>query len=353
MFGCAGHINAVRGLRPACPLLDWARVFTLGVPRLAAVGEGVTTPGVGAVEIGERNAGQRVDNYLLAVLKGVPRSRIYRLLRKGEVRVNRRRVRPDYRLAAGDLVRLPPVRSAAPRSDPQVPETLRADLGARILARGRGWLVIDKPAGIAVHGGSGLALGVIEALRVLYPQQSLDLVHRLDRETSGCLLVASARGVLVDLQAQMRAGRVDKRYRLLVAGRWPRDLREVNAPLRKNTLSSGERMVTADASGKSALTHFRVERYLPGHTLLEARLGTGRTHQIRVHCQLMGYPIAGDAKYGDRDANRALRALGLRRLFLHAAALDFDDPEGGEVHCRAPLPGDLERLLERLAEETD
>lgn len=320
---------------------------------MAAVRGGAPTPGVGAIEVGERNAGQRVDNYLLAVLKGVPRSRIYRLLRKGEVRVNRRRVRPDYRLAAGDLVRLPPVRSAAPRSAPQVSEALRADLEARIVVRGRGWLVIDKPAGIAVHGGSGLALGIIEALRVLYPHQSLDLVHRLDRETSGCLLVASARSALVGLQAQMRGGRVEKRYRLLVAGRWPRELREVNAPLRKNTLSSGERMVTADASGKSALTHFRVEGYLPGHTLLEARLGTGRTHQIRVHCQLMGHPIAGDGKYGDRDVNRALRALGLRRLFLHAAALDFEEPGGAAVRCRAPLPGDLEQLLERLAAAAD
>jgi 23S rRNA pseudouridine955/2504/2580 synthase len=304
---------------------------------------------VALVEIAERQAGQRIDNYLLAALKGVPRSRIYRLLRKGEVRVNNRRVRPDFRLSAGDLVRLPPVRTAAPPPAPLVPESLRTDLLARVLARGRGWLVIDKPAGLAVHGGSGLALGLIEALRAIWPDQDLDLVHRLDRETSGCLLVASSRAALVDLQAQMRAGSLTKTYLVLVAGRWPRGLREVNAPLRKNTLSSGERMVRADATGKAAVTQFRVRSYLPGFTLLEARLDTGRTHQIRVHCQLMGHPIAGDPKYGDRELNRTLRELGCTRLFLHAAALEFRSPEGPAVSCVAPIPQVLEEVLERLA----
>lgn len=307
---------------------------------------------VALVEIAERQAGQRIDNYLLGALKGVPRSRIYRLLRKGEVRVNRRRVGPDFRLSTGDLVRLPPVRTADPRPAPTIPTSLRADLIARVLARGPGWLVIDKPAGLAVHGGSGLALGLIEALRATWPEQDLDLVHRLDRETSGCLLVASSRAALVHLQAQMRAGALTKTYLVLVAGRWPRELREVNAPLRKNTLSSGERMVRADATGKAAVTHFRVQRYLPGFTLLEARLDTGRTHQIRVHCQLMGHPIAGDPKYGDREVNRALRALGCTRLFLHAAALEFHSPEGGDVRCSAPVPEALDGMLERLTAQT-
>ncbi len=319
---------------------------------MAAVRPGGPVAGVGHREVTSQHAGQRIDNYLLSALKGVPRSRVYRLLRKGEVRVNRKRVRPDYRLAIGDVVRLPPVRDAAPRPALQVPQALRAEFAARVLAQGDGWLVIDKPAGIAVHGGSGLAFGVIEALRALHPDQNLDLVHRLDRDTSGCLLVARSRAALVDLQAQMRAAGVGKYYQALVVGHWPSDLREVNAPLRKNTLSSGERIVRADVAGKSAVTHFRVQRYLPGHTLLEARLGTGRTHQIRVHCQLMGFPIAGDAKYGARDANGALRELGLNRLFLHAAALEFKALDGSRARCVAPLPEDLACVIRNLASDT-
>jgi len=300
------------------------------------------------LDITETAAGQRIDNFLMTLLKGVPRSRIYRLVRKGEVRVNDKRVRPEYRLCAGDRLRLPPVRAAAQPAQPRVSQALRDDLAGRVLASGVGWMVLDKPSGIAVHGGSGLALGIIEAVRLIWPGGRLDLVHRLDRDTSGCLLIASSRGALVALQAQLRAGGMDKRYLVLVKGRWPRELREVNAPLRKNALSSGERVVRADVAGKAAITHFRVERYFPGHTLLEARLGTGRTHQIRVHCQLMGHPVAGDAKYGDAEANRALRRLGLKRLFLHAEGLAFDAPEGKRIRCRAPLSDDLEALLGRL-----
>ncbi len=300
-------------------------------------------------DVTERNAGQRIDNFLLTLLKGVPRSRIYRLLRKGEVRVNNKRTKPEYRLCIGDRVRLPPIRDAVAPAPVQVSQSLREDLEARVVARGNGWLVIDKPSGLAVHGGSGLTLGVIEALRKAWPEENLDLVHRLDRETSGCLLIASSRAALVALQAQMRDRGIDKRYWVLVKGRWPRELREVNAPLRKNTLSSGERMVRADVEGRPAITHFKVERQLPGHTLLEARLDTGRTHQIRVHCQLMGHPVAGDAKYGDPETNRALRGLGLRRLFLHAALLAFDDLDGQRIRCQTPLPEDLERVVARLA----
>lgn len=308
-------------------------------------------PGAGVVRLGitERNAGQRIDNFLLTLLKGVPRPRIYRLLRKGEVRINNKRVGPEYRLCVGDQLRLPPVRTAAAAAPTRISPTLRADLTDRVLARGQGWLVIDKPAGIAVHGGSGQALGMIEAARQIWPDTDLDLVHRLDRETSGCLLLATGRAALSALQAQMRAGSMGKRYQVLVVGRWPRDLREVNAPLQKNALSSGERIVRVHAAGKPAVTRFRVERYLPGYTLLEAWLDTGRTHQIRVHCQLMGHPVAGDTKYGDGEANRALRRLGLKRQFLHAAVLEFEAPGGSSVHCRAPLPDDLEALLGRLA----
>ena len=305
------------------------------------------------LDISEGAAGQRIDNFLMTLLKGVPRSRIYRLVRKGEVRVNDKRVRPEYRLCAGDRLRLPPVRTAVQSAQPRVPQVLRDDLAARVLASGEGWMVLDKPSGIAVHGGSGLALGIIEAARLLWPGDRLDLVHRLDRDTSGCLLIASSRGALVALQAQLRVGSMDKKYLVLVKGRWPRECREVNAPLRKNALSSGERVVRVDVAGKAAITHFRVERHLPGYTLLQARLDTGRTHQIRVHCQLMGHPVAGDAKYGDAEANRELRRLGLKRLFLHAEGLAFDAPEGKRIRCRAPLSDDLEALLGRLAAATE
>lgn len=313
---------------------------------------GAARPAVTQHDITERSAGQRIDNFLLGLLKGVPRSRIYRLLRKGEVRVNNRRTKPEYRLCLGDRVRVPPVRCAEEPAPIQVSQSLRTNLETRVLARGEGWLVIDKPSGIAVHGGSGLTLGVIEALREIWPDESLDLVHRLDRETSGCLLIASRRAALVALQNQMRGGTIDKRYWVLVKGRWPRELREVNAPLRKNTLSSGERLVRADVAGKPALTYFRVERQWPGYTLLEARLDTGRTHQIRVHCQLMGYPVVGDTKYGDSAANSSLRRLGLRRLFLHAAQLGFHDLDGQRIGCQSPLPDDLDRVVARLTEES-
>ena len=305
------------------------------------------------LDISEGAAGQRIDNFLMTLLKGVPRSRIYRLVRKGEVRVNDKRVRPEYRLCAGDRLRLPPVRTAVQSAQPRVPQVLRDDLAARVLASGEGWMVLDKPSGIAVHGGSGLALGIIEAARLIWPGDRLDLVHRLDRDTSGCLLIASSRGALVALQAQLRVGSMDKKYLVLVKGRWPRECREVNAPLRKNALSSGERVVRVDVAGKAAITHFRVERHLPGYTLLQARLDTGRTHQIRVHCQLMGHPVAGDVKYGDAEANRELRRLGLKRLFLHAEGLAFDAPEGKRIRCRAPLSDDLEALLGRLAAATE
>lgn len=307
--------------------------------------------GVAWLDITEVQAGQRIDNFLLALLKGVPRSRIYRLLRKGEVRVNNGRTRPDYKLLAGDRLRVPPVRTAPPRELPAPPPALQQELTDRIVTRGEGWLMLDKPAGLAVHGGSGVALGVIEALRAIWPDRAaLELVHRLDRDTSGCLLVASTRSALLSLQRQMREGAMEKKYLALVVGSWPSGLTEVNAPLRKNTLSSGERIVRADVDGKSALTRFKVVQRLGGFTLVEACLETGRTHQIRVHCQLMGHPVAGDPKYGAREANREAREFGLRRMFLHAAELGFEDPATHvQVAGRAPLPHELAEVLRRLA----
>ncbi len=305
---------------------------------------------VSFVDIDSEAAGQRIDNFLLARLKGVPRSRIYRLLRKGEVRVNKGRIKPDYRLVDGDQVRLPPIRTSERPVVPLPGKGLREELQAAVLIEEDGCLVMNKPSGLAVHGGSGVQLGLIEALRGLWPEhRGLELVHRLDRDTSGCLLIAKKRSALRSLQEQMRSGLIDKYYLVLVVGRWPKGLTLVDAPLLKNTLSSGERVVRANENGKAARTHFKVHRLFADFTLLEAKLDTGRTHQIRVHCQLMGYPVAGDPKYGDKEANGVLKKLGLKRLFLHACRLGFSRPAGGgAIVCEAPLPEELSRVLDTL-----
>lgn len=305
--------------------------------------------GIEVVEIAQDLAGQRIDNFLLARLKGVPRSRIYRLLRKGEVRVNKGRIGPEYRLAARDLVRIPPIRMAERVAAPAPGAKLRQFLADSILLETEEFMVLDKPAGLAVHGGSGVNLGVIEALRALSPRNAaFELVHRLDRDTSGCLLIAKKRSALRQLQEQMRAGAVEKQYLALVRGRWAKTLRRVDAPLRKEALASGERMVRLDASGKRAVTHFRVIEQYAKATLMEAALETGRTHQIRVHCQGSGHPIAGDPKYGDREFDQTMRALGLRRLFLHAAQITFNAPGGDRIRVTAPTPADLKSVLDAL-----
>ncbi len=307
------------------------------------------TNAVQLLEINQDQAGQRIDNFLLARLKGVPRSRIYRLLRKGEVRVNKGRIGPQYRLQEDDVVRLPPIR-VAERGQAVPGRSLRDLLADNILFEHKSCLVLNKPSGIAVHGGSGINLGVIEALRAMRPdEQRLELVHRLDRDTSGCLLIARNRASLRNLQEQMRERHIGKRYRALVRGQWPKDLGEVNAPLRKHTLASGERMVRAEKDGKRALTRFRVIQSFAQATLIEADLETGRTHQIRVHCQLAGHPLAGDLKYGDENFDKYLKTLGLKRLFLHARELEFALPGTDKrVKIEAPLPIDLAQLLERL-----
>lgn len=306
---------------------------------------------VSFVDIDADSAGQRIDNFLLGRLKGVPKSRIYRLLRKGEVRVNKGRIKPEYRLLAGDQIRLPPIR-VAERGQPPLPgEALRANLQSSIVFENEQFLVLNKPSGLAVHGGSGVNLGVVEALRGLRPEQKhLELVHRLDRDTSGCLLIAKTRSALRDLQAQMREGALSKRYQVLVVGAWPLDLKRVNAPLKKNTLRSGERIVRPDQEGKPAVTHFKVIRACGDFTLLEATLETGRTHQIRVHCQMMGHAVAGDPKYGDRESERLAKTQGLKRLFLHAHELGLRNPADGDwLVCRAPLPWQLETFVDGLA----
>ena len=301
-------------------------------------------------EAGEGDAGQRIDNFLLRRLKGVPRSVIYRILRRGEVRVNARRIGPEYRLVAGDRVRVPPVRTAAERPAPQPGAGLAGLLAGAVLYEDDRLLVVNKPAGLAVHGGSGLGYGVIEALRALRPRDTeLELVHRLDRDTSGCLMVAKRRSLLRLLHGLQREGLIEKRYLALLAGRWRRGATRVDAPLRKSVLQGGERMVRVAADGKDAVTEFKAVQRYADSTLVEATLVTGRTHQIRVHAAHLGTPILGDAKYGDAEANSRYRQLGLRRLFLHAAALVIHWP-GDEPPLRveAPLDPALARFLRQL-----
>ncbi len=300
------------------------------------------------VSVSAEEAGQRIDNFLSRYLKGVPRSHIYRILRRGEVRVNRGRIRPQYKLRTGDRVRIPPVRLEPARKRVLSPERLPAIAG-RILFENSRLLVLDKPAGIAVHGGSGLSFGVIEALRALHPEAPyLELVHRLDRETSGCLMIARRRSALRDLHSQLREGRVTKHYLALVRGGLDSACR-VDAPLSKNRLQGGERIVRVQADGKPAATVFRPLSRHGDATLVEAVLETGRTHQIRVHAAHIGHPLAGDDKYGDAQFNRDMKAHGLRRMFLHAHMLEFTDPASGEpVNVSAPLDAELKGVLDSL-----
>lgn len=304
------------------------------------------------VEIDAEQAGQRLDNFLIAKLKGVPRSRLYRIVRGGEVRVNSARRKPDYRLQVGDRVRLPPLRLAPQAQPAAAGQGMRRLLAQRVLYEDGALLVIDKPSGLAVHGGSGVSSGLIETLRAMRPDcASLELVHRLDRETSGCIMVAKKRSMLRHLHAALRDGAVDKRYRVLVRGRWPRRRTRVVAPLERGSTKSGERIVRADAGGKPAETRFALVEHFGDASLLEANPLTGRTHQIRVHALHAGHPVAGDDKYGDREFNRGLRAFGLSRLFLHAFSLEFDLPDGRRLALQAPLATELNSVLDRLRRE--
>ena len=307
-------------------------------------------PAVQWLDISTEQAGQRIDNFLLRVLKGVPKGRVYRLLRKGEVRVNKGRIGPDYRLQSGDQVRIPPVRVAQSAAGAAPAPGVLERLAGAIIYEDERLLVLDKPAGIAVHGGSGLDYGVIEGLRTLRPEAPfLELVHRLDRETSGCLMVAKKRSELRSLHELLRGGAVEKRYLLLARGDWRHGPFKVDVALKKNQLSGGERIVRADPAGKAALTRFRHLESYPGASLMEADLATGRTHQIRVHAAYAGHPLAGDEKYGDPGFNRRLRAIGLKRLFLHAHYLAFETPETGRtIEVSAPLGADLRAVIQKL-----
>ena len=294
--------------------------------------------------------GQRIDNFLINHLKGVPKSLVYRILRRGEVRVNKGRIKANYRLQVGDQVRVPPVRMAEKDEPGRVDSRQLDRLEKAIIFEDKRLLVLNKPSGVAVHGGSGLSFGVIEALRQLRPEEhQLELVHRLDRETSGCLLIAKRRSALRTLHELMRSNGIDKRYITLVKGHWHRDRVEVDAPLLKNTLQGGERVVVVDPRGKESVTRFSVRERMGDFLLIEARLMTGRTHQIRVHAAHLGTPILGDEKYGDAAANREAKELGLRRLFLHAETLRFRWPdEKQDLVFRAPLEPVLDELLTRI-----
>lgn len=305
--------------------------------------------GVRLVEVGAEEAGQRVDNFLLKHLKGVPKGHVYRLLRTGQVRVNKGRAKPTRRLEAGDQVRLPPVRQTESAAPGKLSAGLAGSLNQAILHEDDRLLVVNKPAGLAVHGGSGLSLGLIEALRQLRPDAPyLELVHRLDRDTSGCLLIAKRRSMLRSLHELLREGGVDKTYLALVDGEWggPDELR---TGLRKHQLRGGERMVNVTEDGKDSITRFRVQRRLAGASLLEVDILTGRTHQIRVHAAHAGHPVAGDDKYGDREVNKRYRKLGLKRMFLHAWRLGFVHPVSGEpVSFEAPLDDGLTAVIGKL-----
>jgi 23S rRNA pseudouridine955/2504/2580 synthase len=302
------------------------------------------------VEVGEEYAGQRLDNFLQRELKSVPKTRLYRALRKGEVRVNKGRVKADYRLKSGDVVRLPPLQVAEPREGlKQVPQRWARLLDRGLLYEDRGLWVLNKPSGLAVHGGSGLSFGMIECLRLLRPDERyLELVHRLDRDTSGCIMIARRGAALKDLHRQLREDRISKTYLALAQGQWSAKRKFVDAPLNKNTLKSGERVVRVGQGGKAARTDFRVIERFADCSLVEARPITGRTHQIRVHALHAGHPLLGDEKYGDKEANQWARKLGLKRLFLHASRLGFTDLEGKRQEVDSALEASLKSFLEKL-----
>ena len=303
------------------------------------------------VRVPDDRAGQRLDNFLLGQLKGAPRSLVYKLVRSGQVRVNGGRAKAERKLDAGDEVRIPPVNLAETGDNTPPPSGFLQKMEAAILFEDARLLVINKPSGVASHGGSGISHGAIETMRALRPGQSLELVHRLDRDTSGLLILAKKRSALTELQALMREeGGIAKRYLTLLVGRMPDGVMTVDAPLHVGLRQGGERHVQVNAAGKASLSHFRVLERRGGHSYCEVRIETGRTHQIRVHAQHIGHAVAGDDKYGDDAVNKRLRdQAGLKRLFLHAASLEFA-LDGGKVPyvLNAPLAPELVDVLNRL-----
>ncbi len=299
------------------------------------------------VRVAADEAGQRIDNFLRRELKGVPRGRIYRILRRGEVRVNGGRVRAEYKLEAGDEVRIPPVRIDPQGAPP--PGRQSRDLLEYVIHEDRKLLVINKPGGMAVHGGSGISHGVVERLRHARTDlRDLTLVHRLDRETSGCLVLAKRRSALRALHAKFREGQVEKNYLALAVGDWQLGEQLIDAPLLVTNRKGGERHVVVSGEGKAARTTIRLSRRYGDLSLIQCVPHTGRTHQIRVHAAHAGFPLAGDDRYGNPDDNRRLKKAGLRRLFLHAQSIAFADDSGNDLHFTAPMPDELETFLASL-----
>lgn len=307
--------------------------------------DGMTKTAVRKVTIDAERAGQRIDNYLRGELPGVPKGRLYRLLRRGEVRVNGGRIRAEYKLLEGDEVRIPPARVRAEGAPPS--DRLASNMLDRVLFEDKRLLVINKPAGVAVHGGSGISHGVIELLRHARPDlKDLALAHRIDRETSGCLVLAKRRSALRDLHERFREGQVEKHYLALVVGDWQLGDQLIDAPLHVHHRQSGERhVVVSGEHGKPAQTRVSLSRTYGKYSLLLCAPQTGRTHQIRVHLDHAEHPILGDERYGDDDANRKAKKFGLKRLFLHAQSIAFPDDRGNDRHFTAPLAEDLERFL--------
>ena len=296
------------------------------------------------------HAGRRIDNFLASYLKNVPKSRLYQMLRKGEVRVNSARIKQDHRLKAGDKIRIPPVYLDQYQNVVNIPDRLKKILTGNVLYENDSLLVLNKPAGISVHGGSKQQFGIIEAMRKITQEpECLDLVHRLDKNTSGCLLIAKNNRALRSLHDQWNKGKIEKYYIALLKQKIKKRFIEITMPLKKNKLAGNERVVQAKSDGKNAVTKFQVEKHFYNSSLAKISLMTGRTHQIRVHAAELGHPVAGDTKYGDRNFNKDMRRAGLKRLFLHAASLNFIDPESGKfIQVNAPLPNELLDVLKNL-----
>ncbi|NMP15571.1 23S rRNA pseudouridine(955/2504/2580) synthase RluC [Thalassotalea sp. Y01] len=339
--------------KPKNPLHDKRKAATNPSENVAE--PNADRPKVRFITVDEDSAGQRIDNFLLRTLKGVPKSMIYRLLRKGEVRVNKKRTKPEYKLQTDDLIRVAPIRVSEKTDIVSTKLDKVSRLEQSILFEDDCLIVINKPSGMAVHGGSGLSFGLIEALRALRPQaKMLELVHRLDRDTSGCLVVAKKRSALRHLHEQLRSKKVQKFYHALVKGHWPTKLTKVTEGLRKNELKSGERVVIVDnVQGKESETRYRVIKHFEGASLVRAFPVTGRTHQIRVHCQCSGFPIACDAKYGAEDFTATMNKQGLKRLFLHAHSIEFEHPRSAErVRFEAPYDAQLTAILKKQTIKT-
>jgi 23S rRNA pseudouridine955/2504/2580 synthase len=303
--------------------------------------------GVQLVKIDEERDGQRIDNFLTGRLKGVPRSLIYRILRTGQVRINGRRAKPDVRLSAGDEVRIPPVRVAEREDQGRPAAAQMSRVEDAIVHEDRDFLVLNKPSGVASHGGSGISFGAIELLRAARPKDTLELVHRLDRDTSGVLVFSRRRSALTALQAVIREGRATKHYMALLQGQLAKPRITINEPLRKSILQGGERMVRVDSAGKASVSHLIQLQPFAQATLCEVSIETGRTHQIRVHAAHIGHAVAGDEKYGERVFNQSMRDLGLKRLFLHAMRFEFEIGDRNHAFS-APMPDDLRSVISAL-----